>query len=113
MKISRPEQRVLHVLALCGRSFHEQGHGPKVIYVVICVTRKGMALSNCNLTVSSRLRKMRLTAPQFGSPIVSLCVPNSTIRGDDILICLARASRLHRDPMRSVHDIPLTQSQGT
>lgn len=64
MNISRPEQRVLHVLALGGRILHERGNGPKVI----SVSRDGMVLSDCNLTVFNRLRKKRLIESRSGRP---------------------------------------------
>ncbi len=67
MNISRPEQRVLHVLALGGRILHERGNGPKVISV-ICITRDGLVLSDCNLTVFNRLRKKRLIESRSGNP---------------------------------------------
>ena len=67
MNLSRPEQRVLHVLALGGRILHERGNGSKVISVT-CVSRDGMVLPDCNLTVFNRLRKKRLIESQPGSP---------------------------------------------
>tara|TARA_R110001583_G_scaffold96819_3_gene241458 strand:- start:170491 stop:170754 length:264 start_codon:yes stop_codon:yes gene_type:complete len=67
MNISRPEQRVLHVLALGGRILHERGNGPKVTSVT-CFTRDGMVLSDCNLTVFNRLRKKRLIESRSGRP---------------------------------------------
>lgn len=67
MNISRPEQRVLHVLALGGRILHERGNGPKVISVT-CITRDGLVLSDCNLTVFNRLRKKRLIESRSGNP---------------------------------------------
>ncbi|WP_339781378.1 YjhX family toxin [uncultured Thalassospira sp.] len=67
MNISRPEQRVLHVLALGGRILHERGNGPKVTSVT-CFTRDGMVLSDCNLTVFNRLRKKRLIESRSGCP---------------------------------------------
>lgn len=67
MNISRPEQRVLHVLALGGRILHERSAGPKITSVT-CVTREGLVLSDCNLAVFNRLRKKRLIESRSGSP---------------------------------------------
>ena len=67
MNLSRPEQRVLHVLALGGRILHERGNGPKVNSVT-CVSGDGMVLPDCNLTVFNRLRKKRLIESQSNSP---------------------------------------------
>lgn len=67
MNISRNEQRALHVLALGGCILHERGDGPKITSVT-CVTREGMALADCDLTVFNRLRRKRLIESRSGSP---------------------------------------------
>ena len=67
MNLSRSEQRVLHVLALGGLILHERGDGPKITSVT-CVTREGMILSDCGLTVFNRLRKKRLIESRSGGP---------------------------------------------
>ena len=67
MNISRNEQRALHVLALGGRILHERGDGPKIT-AVICVTREGMVLADCDLAVFNRLRRKRLIESRSGSP---------------------------------------------
>ena len=67
MNISRNEQRALHVLALGGCILRERGDGPKII-AVTCVTREGMILSDCDLTVFNRLRRKRLIESRAGSP---------------------------------------------
>lgn len=67
MNISRNEQRALHVLALGGRILHERGDGPKIT-AVRCVTREGMVLADCDLTVFDRLRRKRLIESRSGSP---------------------------------------------
>lgn len=65
MNISRPEQRVLHVLAQGGRIVHERD-GAKV-REVICYTRDGHVLSDCTLPIFARLRRKRLIASHRGS----------------------------------------------
>jgi uncharacterized protein YjhX (UPF0386 family) len=50
MNIARTEQRVLHVLALGGRIDHSR-NGRK-IDDILCVTRDGLILSDCTLTLS-------------------------------------------------------------
>lgn len=67
MNISRNEQRALHVLALGGRILHERGDGPKIT-AVTCVTREGIVLADCDLTVFNRLRRKRLIESRSGSP---------------------------------------------
>jgi uncharacterized protein YjhX (UPF0386 family) len=67
MNISRSEQRVLHVLALGGHIRHERGEGPKITSIT-CVTRDGMVLTECDLTVFNRLRKRHLIESRSGSP---------------------------------------------
>ena len=67
MNISKIEQRVLHVLALGGRILQERGDGGKVS-AVTCVTREGMILEGCDLTVFNRLRSKRLIESRSGSP---------------------------------------------
>ncbi|MDT1064713.1 YjhX family toxin [Paracoccus sp. CPCC 101403] len=67
MNISRTEQRVLHVLALGGRIHHERTDGAKIT-AITCVTREGTVLSDCTLSVFSRLRKRRLIESRSGSP---------------------------------------------
>lgn len=66
MNISRIEQRVLHVLALGGRIDHSRA-GTKVDDV-LCVTRDGLILSDCTLSVFQRLRRKRLIASASGGP---------------------------------------------
>lgn len=66
MNISRPEQRVLHVLALGGRIDHSRT-GSR-IDGILCVTRDGLILSDCTLEVFQRLRRKRLIASEQGGP---------------------------------------------
>jgi uncharacterized protein len=67
MNISRYEQRVLHVLALGGRIETTDRNGPKVTDI-LCVSREGMILSDCSLSVFQRLRRKRLIASEGGGP---------------------------------------------
>ncbi|MBN8293056.1 YjhX family toxin [Rhodobacter sp. NTK016B] len=67
MNISRPEQRVLHVLALGGHILHERDDGPKIT-AITCVTRDGSVLSDCTRPVFDRLRRKRLIESHKGSP---------------------------------------------
>lgn len=66
MNISRKEQRTLHVLALGGRIDFERSPGGKVLDVM-CVTRDGAILSDCDLATFQRLRRKRLIASQSGA----------------------------------------------
>jgi uncharacterized protein YjhX (UPF0386 family) len=66
MNISRHEQRVLHVLALGGRIDHSR-KGTK-IDEILCVTRDGLILTDCTLSVFQRLRRKRLIASESGAP---------------------------------------------
>ena len=67
MNISKDEQRVLHVLAQGGRILYERATNGRVTEVT-CVTRDGMILSNCTLSVFQRLRRRRLVESRFSSP---------------------------------------------
>lgn len=67
MNISGVERRVLHVLAQGGlirRRFDERGK----ITEVFCLSRDGYVLSDCDLTVSSKLRRKRLIESIASSP---------------------------------------------
>jgi uncharacterized protein len=66
MNISRHEQRVLHVLAQGGRIDHSRS-GTK-IDEILCVTRDGLILTDCTLSVFRRLRRKRLIASESGAP---------------------------------------------
>ncbi|QYK42773.1 MAG: hypothetical protein KF887_06625 [Paracoccaceae bacterium] len=67
MNISRPEQRVLHVLAQGGVIRHDRGQARKV-QTVLCVTRDGMILEDCTLDLFRRLRARRLIESRNGGP---------------------------------------------
>ena len=67
MNNSRPEQRVLHVLAKGGAILFERSAGGKVTEVS-CVTREGYTLEDCTLPVFQRLRRKRLIESFAGAP---------------------------------------------
>jgi uncharacterized protein YjhX (UPF0386 family) len=67
MNISRTEQRVLHVLALGGRIDATRGDRAKITEI-LCVTRDGLILADCSLSVFQRLRRKRLIASEGGGP---------------------------------------------
>lgn len=67
MNISRIEQRALHVLALGGRILHERADNRKVTGI-LCVTRDGHILSDCDLTTFQALRRKRLIESRNGGP---------------------------------------------
>lgn len=57
---------MLHVLALGGRIDHSR-NGTK-IDEVLCVSRDGLILTDCTLSVFQRLRRKRLIASESGAP---------------------------------------------
>ncbi|NKX46369.1 YjhX family toxin [Roseicyclus persicicus] len=67
MNISKPEQRVLHVLAQGGVIRADRGPGGKVTGV-LCVTRDGLVLEDCTLPLFQRLRARRLIHSAGGRP---------------------------------------------
>lgn len=67
MNISRPEQRALHVLALGGHILHTRGKGRKVTEI-LCLTREGLILSDCTLSIFQSLRRKGLIESRAGSP---------------------------------------------
>lgn len=66
MNISKYEQRVLHALAQGGRIAHEQTRGK--VTEILCFTRDGMILSDCDMTLFQRLRRRRLIESRSGAP---------------------------------------------
>ncbi|MCP9483768.1 YjhX family toxin [Shimia sp. CNT1-13L.2] len=67
MNISKHEQRVLHELALGGSIHHERLENGK-IHDVTCYTREGHVLTDCTLSVFTRLLKRRLIRSKNGAP---------------------------------------------
>ncbi|MGC9369811.1 MAG: YjhX family toxin [Paracoccaceae bacterium] len=67
MNISKPEQRVLHVLCLGGAIFHERAPNGRVTEVT-CLTRDGHGLADCDLAVFRKLRRKRLIESFGGRP---------------------------------------------
>ncbi|EBA14796.1 hypothetical protein RSK20926_09889 [Roseobacter sp. SK209-2-6] len=67
MNISKQEQRVLHVLAQGGQIRFERGSNGKLLEVG-CFTHDGMLLSDCTITVVSKLRRKRLIESRHSAP---------------------------------------------
>ncbi|MDV7340205.1 YjhX family toxin [Terasakiella sp. A23] len=67
MNISKPEQRVLHVLAQGGVIDFDRATNGHVTNV-ICYTREGYVLSDLNLAVFKKLKKRRLIISSKGKP---------------------------------------------
>lgn len=68
MNISKREQRVLHLLAQGGCIRHLRDNDERRITAVLCVTRDGALLSDCDLTLFNRLRQRRLIGSVNGAP---------------------------------------------
>ena len=82
MSISKQEQRVLHVLAQGGLIRSERNEHAKIIRVM-CVTREGYILSDCNLTVFQRLRKRRLIQSRNGGPYLISRLGRLSVRAQE------------------------------
>ena len=67
MNISKHEQRVLHELALGGAIHHKRAENGKIC-AVICYTRDGHVLTDCTLSVFTRLKNRGLVRSQNGRP---------------------------------------------
>jgi uncharacterized protein YjhX (UPF0386 family) len=61
MDISKPEQRVLHLLAQGGRIDFEKDERGRIIDITT-VTRDGWAWSGCSLALFAKLRRRRYIA---------------------------------------------------
>lgn len=69
MNISKREQRVLHVLAQGGVIRHlRDDDSSRRITTVICMTRDGAILDDCDLGLFNRLRRRGLIGSIGGSP---------------------------------------------
>ncbi len=64
MDISKPEQRVLHLLAQGGRIDVEKDEGGRSIDI----TRDGWAWSGCSLALFAKLRRRRYIASHSSGP---------------------------------------------
>jgi len=67
LNISKSEQRVLHVLAQGGEIHFERLPNGKVDSVR-CITREGYILTDCTLSIFTRLRKRRFIKSVNGKP---------------------------------------------
>jgi uncharacterized protein len=79
MNISRAEQRVLHALAQGGcisRLHDDQGR----IAQVLCFTRDGHVLSDCDIAVFNRLRRKRLIESKDSNPYRISPIGRLTVR---------------------------------
>jgi uncharacterized protein len=68
LNISKYEQRVLHALALGGRIVHRRDERTGKVAAVDCLTRDGLRLADCSLSLFNRLKRRRLIASQGGQP---------------------------------------------
>lgn len=70
MNVSRIEQRVLHVLARGGRIEAERDvlQTCRKVIDVLCVTREGWVMADCDVQVFQSLRAKRLIASRLGGP---------------------------------------------
>jgi uncharacterized protein YjhX (UPF0386 family) len=67
MNVSKCEQRVLHALAQ-GAEIRVEKDGNGKIQSVICVTREGWVLADCNLPTFRRLKRRRLIGSVASAP---------------------------------------------
>lgn len=67
MDISRPEQRVLHLLAQGGHILVEKDERGRIVDNS-CVTRDGWYWRGCSLELFRKLKRRRLIASKGGGP---------------------------------------------
>lgn len=67
MDISKPEQRVLHLLAQGGRIDVEKDDRGRIIDST-CITRDGWHHNGCPLPLFKKLKRRRLIASRGGGP---------------------------------------------
>lgn len=79
MNISRPEQRVLHVLAQGGLIRHHRDGAGRVVHVE-CWTRDGALLTDCTVHLFRRLKRRRLVESHGGAPYRISRLGRETVR---------------------------------
>lgn len=67
MDISKPEQRVLHLLAQGGRIDFEKDERGRIVDITT-VTRDGWAWNGCSLALFAKLRRRRYIASHCSGP---------------------------------------------
>ncbi|MCY6382842.1 YjhX family toxin [Hoeflea prorocentri] len=67
MDISRPEQRVLHLLAQGGHILVEKDERGRIVDNS-CITRDGWYWSGCSLELFRKLKRRRLISSKRGGP---------------------------------------------
>lgn len=80
MNISKPEQRVLHVLAQGGHIRHLRDDRAKITDI-LCVTREGAILTDCTLPLFQRLRRRGLIGSTGGRPYQITHLGRRVVRG--------------------------------
>jgi len=65
LNISKPQQRVLHVLARGGRIQHHRDATGRITHID-CLTREGLRLEACDLRLFAQLRQRRLIISREG-----------------------------------------------
>ncbi|MBN4051794.1 YjhX family toxin [Parvibaculum lavamentivorans] len=80
MNISKPEQKVLHVLARGGRIILERDHDRKIIKV-ICVTREGWRLTGFSILLFKKLKRRHYICSQNSRPYQITPRGLSVVRG--------------------------------
>ena len=80
VNISKPEQKVLHVLAQGGRIILERNQDRKILKV-ICVTRDGWRLTGFSILLFKKLKRRRYIRSQNSRPYQITARGLSVVRG--------------------------------